>query len=261
MKNFAWTLIALIAGLAGVLLMLPEPGREAPDPAPTAERTLITGARVFDGEEFIDDATLVIADGRVEALGSDLAVDDGAEIFDASGKTIDADGGDNHRAPVEDRGTAAAPAEPIDLLTQPERWMAAADDYLGGQSRSSIDWLEAQSSSTLAVDADVESGFAFPYAGAMWNTTAIPMQPADHAGLRRLVIEIDGPGSGYQVMFFSGEAPGAQPVRVPLSPGQQTVIELGDLDGFDRSTLRAIGVFATGQSDPRQFTLTRARLE
>jgi len=600
MKNFAWTLIALIAGLAGVLLMLPEPGREAPDSAPTAERTFITGAHVFDGEEFIDDATLVIADGRVEALGSDLAVDDGAEIFDASGKTIlpglidahvhsfgtaradalrfgvttmldmfrlpldfqqthaereslaptdqadlysagflatapgghgtqygievptltgpeeaaewvaarkdegsdwikvviepgwgerelptldaatvaalieaahandlmavahvstyadamlaieagidglvhlfgdrrinqaflgavresgifvvpttpvlaaayghdstdwllnqptlgprlsaaqrrnlearfpgagadgeqwaalvhnigalhdagvpilagsdapnpgttygasihhalrllvaaglspidalraatsvparafsldqrgclqpgcradllivdgdpletieattridgiwkngrrmavDADGGDDHRAPVEDRGTAAAPAEPIDLLTQPERWMAAADDYLGGQSRSSIDWLEAQSSSTLAVDADVESGFAFPYAGAMWNTTAIPMQPADHAGHRRLVIEIDGPGSGYQVMFFSGEAPGAQPVRVPLSPGQQTVIELGDLDGLDRSTLRAIGVFATEQSDPRQFTLTRARLE
>ena len=88
MKNFTWTLIALIAVLAGVLLMLPEPSREAPDSAPAAERTFITGARVFDGEEFIDDATLVIAEGRVEALGRDLAVDDDAEIVDAADKTI-----------------------------------------------------------------------------------------------------------------------------------------------------------------------------
>ena len=164
-------------------------------------------------------------------------------------------------AQVDDVASSAAPASPIDLLARSERWMAAADDYLGGQSRSGIEWLEVGEMPALAVDADVESGFAFPYAGAMWNTTAIPMQPADHAGHRRLVIEIEGPGSGYQVMFFSGQAPGAQPVRVPLSPGQETVIGLGDLGGLELSSLRAIGVFATEQSDPRRFTVNRARLE
>ena len=80
MKNFAWIMIGIVAALAGVLLLLPEPGPETPEPASTSERTFITDARIFDGEQFIDDATLVIADGRIEALGSDLPVDDGQKL-------------------------------------------------------------------------------------------------------------------------------------------------------------------------------------
>ena len=152
-------------------------------------------------------------------------------------------------------------AEGVDLLADPTRWMAAADDYMGGQSSAAIEWLGAERSPTLEVAVDVETGFAFPYAGAMWNTTAIPMQPADHSGHRRLVLEIDGPGSDYQVMLFSGEALGAQPVRSPLPAGRETVIELGEMGGLDLATLRAIGVFATQVSDAQRFTVTRARLE
>lgn len=205
---------------------------------------------------------------------ADLVLVDGNPLatIEASAR-IEAIWKNGYRVPVEETSStesqagarrstpSPALAEDIDLLAESGRWMAAADDYLGGQSSAAIEWLRAGRSPALQVAVDVETGFAFPYAGAMWNTTSIPMQPADHSGHRRLVLEIDGPGSDYQVMLFSGEALGAQPVRAPLPAGRETIIELGEMGGLDLATLRAIGVFATAPSDRRRFTITRAMLK
>lgn len=202
-------------------------------------------------------ADLVLVDGNPLEAIEDTAKIDG--IW-KNGHRVVADDS-SRQAQAADSVAAEAPAAPIDLLAQPDRWMAAADDYMGGQSSSSIEWPQGRASPALFVDVDVETGFAFPYAGAMWNTTAIPMQPADHSAHRRLVLEIEGPGTGYQAMLFSGEALGAQPVRAPLPAGQRTVFELDALGGVDPSTLRAIGIFATKPSDEPRFTVIRARLE
>ena len=610
MKNFAWILIGIAAALAGVLLLLPEPGDETPDPASTSERTLITNSRIFDGEQFIEDATLVIADGRVEALGRDLVVDDGAEIVDASGKTIlpglvdahvhsfgtaradalrfgvttmldmfrppldfeqthaereslaptdqadlysagflatapgghgtqygievptltgpeeaaewvaarkdegsdwikiiiepgwgerelptldastvqalvaaahandllavahistyddalmaiaagidglvhlfadrrldqafidaalaadifvvpttpvlagmyghddtdwitthpvlgprltaaqrdslatrfpqqEADdsgwtnvqanvralheagipilagsdapnpattyGASLHHAllllvaaglqpidvlraassvparefgldnrgclqpgcradlllvdgnPLTDIATtviidavwkngqrvefelpATRPAKPqadavlasnIDLLAEPSHWMAAADDYIGGASSAAIAWEQdnlaqdngaqqagdkADTSQVLAITGAVADGYPFPYAGAMWFASNMPMQPEDYSGVARLLLQIDGASGEYQALFFSGASQAAQPQQVPITVGQLNRIELGQVDGLDLTRLRAIGVFASGSARAVDFSIRAARIE
>lgn len=205
-------------------------------------------------------ADLVLIDGNpLETIEASARV----EGIWKNGYRVPVEQADSSIAPEQAEGTKASPtpAESLDLLADPTRWMAAADDYMGGNSSAAIEWIRPADSPALQVRADVESGFAFPYAGAMWNTTGIPMQPADHSGHRRLVLEIDGPGSDYQSMLFSGEAMGAQPVRAPLPVGRESVIKFGEMGGLDLAKLRAIGVFATSPSDERRFTITRARLE
>lgn len=59
----------------------------------------------------------------------------------------------------------------------------------------------------LGVAGMLRAGFAFPYAGAMWNASEVPMQAADLSGRRTLEIDLDGSAESYRVMFFSG-APG-----------------------------------------------------
>lgn len=48
----------------------------------------ITGAHIvpISGEEF--DGTIVVADGKIVALGPDVAVPDGAEVVDAMGRWV-----------------------------------------------------------------------------------------------------------------------------------------------------------------------------
>lgn len=53
----------------------------------------------------------------------------------------------------------------------------------------------------------LRAGFAFPYAGAMWNASEVPMQAADLSGHRLLTLELEGRADSYRVMFVSG-APG-----------------------------------------------------
>jgi imidazolonepropionase-like amidohydrolase len=57
-----------------------------------AQTTAIRGARVIDGSGGtpLDNATIVIRDGRIVAIGSSAItlVPDGAQVIDYSGKTI-----------------------------------------------------------------------------------------------------------------------------------------------------------------------------
>ena len=57
-----------------------------------AQSTALRGARVIDGSGGapLDNATIVIRDGRIAAIGpsANTSVPDGAEVVDYSGKTI-----------------------------------------------------------------------------------------------------------------------------------------------------------------------------
>jgi len=268
MKNFAWILIGIVAALAGVLLLLPEPSRQTPDSASTPERTFIRGARVFDGEEFIDEATLVIAEGRVEALGRDLGVD-GNQLADIeatanidaiwkNGRPVD------FPAPATPESAGGEPVsaqDPLDLLDDTGRWRAAADDYMGGASSAEMAWAGGASETALKVTGHVAPGHAFPYAGAMWFASEIPMQTADYAGYRRMVVEIDGPDRQYQALLFSGDSQASPPARVALEIATENTIELDSIAGLELKRLRAIGVFAGGSPGPVDFTVRALRLE
>ncbi len=156
----------------------------------------------------------------------------------------------------------AATLDPVNLLSLSQRWMATGDSFMGGSSSAQIDEPtdSEPDASTLAVSGTLRSGFAFPYAGVMWNTNDVVMEATDHSGHRTLSIQVDGDHEYYRVMFFSGEQ-SAQPVWVDLPPGELSSIELDTLGGLERSQLRAIGVFASDGMGDFTFRISRARLE
>ena len=163
--------------------------------------------------------------------------------------------------PEPDKTPTDSARNTVDLLGNPARWKVAADDYMGGASSAAINWVQTPASISLQVNGRLEPGHVFPYAGAMWFASNIPMQPEDYSGYARLLLHIDGTPGEYQALFFSGASQAAQPVPVPITVGQLNRIELGEVDGLDLTRLRAIGVFASGFARTVDFTIRAASIE
>ncbi|MEA2564629.1 MAG: hypothetical protein QOH06_6133 [Acidobacteriota bacterium] len=66
--------------LAILILLLPA--------AAAGETFAITNARIFDGERLIPRGTVVVKDGKIESVGADVKVPEGAERIDAAGSTL-----------------------------------------------------------------------------------------------------------------------------------------------------------------------------
>ncbi|HRN61113.1 MAG TPA: CIA30 family protein [Luteimonas sp.] len=82
----AVTALAAVIGLAVLL----RPGAEAATPATeaTGNSFVVEGARVFDGERDLGVATVVVRDGRIEAVGADVTVPESLPVVDGAGKTL-----------------------------------------------------------------------------------------------------------------------------------------------------------------------------
>ncbi len=80
----AMVLGLIAAGCTKRIVLLPGPGRQLARP------TLITGARVFDGERLLGPTDVLLEGGVVSKLGppGELAVPEGVERIDANGKTL-----------------------------------------------------------------------------------------------------------------------------------------------------------------------------
>ncbi|TNJ35298.1 amidohydrolase family protein [Arenimonas terrae] len=79
---------ASAVALAGLLwTMAPEPAATAPArPDPT--RFVIRDVRVFDGETFVERATVRVRNGLIEAVGADVAAPAGWEVVEGGGRTL-----------------------------------------------------------------------------------------------------------------------------------------------------------------------------
>jgi imidazolonepropionase-like amidohydrolase len=77
---FRFTLTALI------LALLPAAASAAP--SPVSDSFAITGVRVFDGSQLIPTATVVVYNGRIQAVGPNVAVPPGIPAIDGSGSTL-----------------------------------------------------------------------------------------------------------------------------------------------------------------------------
>lgn len=163
------------------------------------------------------------------------------------------------RAPTAARIPAADAerAPPIDLVAQHMRWMAASDQYQQGQSVARLGAASADGG--LLVTGTLRAGFAFPYAGAMWNASEVPMQSADLSDRRVLELDLEGGAASYRVMFFSGEQ-GAQPTWHDVDGDGAVRLDLAELPGLDLARLRAIGVFVSGAPRDFEFSIRAARL-
>jgi imidazolonepropionase-like amidohydrolase len=60
----------------------------ATPPAPVSDSFAITNVRVFDGSEVISGATVVVRDGRIRAVGPDIAAPQGIPVIDGTGQTL-----------------------------------------------------------------------------------------------------------------------------------------------------------------------------
>lgn len=91
-----WIILALLAALVGALFLLPGPdapmpGPNAADPArkPEARTVAITDVRLFDGRDVIENAVVVVQEGRIAAAGRQITtpIPEGAERIDGAGQT------------------------------------------------------------------------------------------------------------------------------------------------------------------------------
>lgn len=92
--------VAMIASTAGAAAAAPSgapplasaaaaPSAVAAAPAPaTARSFLVRGARVFDGRRLIAVADVLVADGKIAAVGKDIRLPAGAQLVDGKGKTL-----------------------------------------------------------------------------------------------------------------------------------------------------------------------------
>jgi imidazolonepropionase-like amidohydrolase len=88
MKLLKFGAAASAVALGGLLwTMAPEPAATAPArPDPT--RFVIRDVRVFDGETFVERATVRVRDGLIEAVGADVEAPAGWDVVDGGGRTL-----------------------------------------------------------------------------------------------------------------------------------------------------------------------------
>ncbi len=82
------TLGMLAAVLGGVAWWLQARPAQAAIAAPQGNDFAVRDVRVFDGEAFIDRATVVVRDGRIEAVAPDADIPKDLPVIDGRGKTL-----------------------------------------------------------------------------------------------------------------------------------------------------------------------------
>src|SRR5690606_1337766 len=85
-RSFA-TLVAALTLLAFAFAFAQE-SEGAGQQAQQERATLIQGANVFDGEGSLGAVDVLIEAGRITEVGDAIAVPDGAEVIDGSGRTL-----------------------------------------------------------------------------------------------------------------------------------------------------------------------------
>jgi imidazolonepropionase-like amidohydrolase len=158
-------------------------------------------------------------------------------------------------APPAEPEPAAAPVEAVDLLAPPTGWMASADNFMGGASESAIEPADG----SLRVTGTLRAGFAFPYAGAMWNAGDFPMEAVDRRGWSTFRLNVDSQLGMLRVMFFSGGNP--QPIWRNIAPNGPIEIDLSELGGLDLAAFQAVGIYAAQPNGDFEFLINEARFE
>lgn len=138
-------------------------------------------------------------------------------------------------------------------------WSKTDDAMAGGQSSASIS-LKNQ---LLSVDATVNSGFIFPWAGA----SAFAPLPVNISKYSRLQFRVrgtlnDNNSGAYQVMMFSGTKTGTPPSQsFEVSPAWQTItLELENFRGLDVNKFYGLAIVAGPSQGEFKYQLDDVKL-
>lgn len=140
-------LLPAALGIALLVLMgLSIPSPPAPAGSQPAPVVAIVDARVFDGEAVLPRATVLLRDGRIEAVGADLAVPEHADVIEGQGRTLLPGLIDAH---VHSWGGARADAlrfgvtTVLDMFTDPRQLPAARAEREAGTQAAQADLWSA----------------------------------------------------------------------------------------------------------------------
>ncbi|MYN02525.1 amidohydrolase family protein [Pseudoduganella sp. DS3] len=137
-------------------------------------------------------------------------------------------------------------------------WMPSNDAFLGGKSTVKVEYADE---AAVSVQASVQPGFAFPWAGLAFIPGSGPMAAADLSNAKVLRFRVKGDGKRYAVAIMSKA--GSIPVNVPFEAGadwQEVSLPLAGFKGVDTSTITMIGFNAGPQPGDYQFQIADVRL-
>ena len=141
-------------------------------------------------------------------------------------------------------------------------WMPGNDGFLGGKSSVQLQLQEPQDGqSVLAVNASVQPGFAYPWAGLSFMPGAQPMQPADLSAAKVIRFKVRGDGNAYSLSVMSK---GVQiPVTAPFTAEaawREVTIPFSSLKGIDASMITMIAFNAGPKPGHYAFQIADVRL-
>ena len=135
--------------------------------AVAAETFAITNARIFDGERLIPRGTVVVKDGKIESVGADVKVPEGAARIDAAGGTLLPGFIDAHTHNFFggglDRALAFGVTTELDMFSIPEdanRWKEEQNRPGGAPGRADV--FSAGTLATAPGGHGTQYGLTFP---------------------------------------------------------------------------------------------------
>lgn len=200
----AWMIGLGIAAVAAGIAATPRPAAPARAAAPTAQPAstfLVKDARVFDGERVLENASVLVKDGRIAEVGATVAAPAGVTVVDGAGKTLVPGLIDAHTHAYGDaleRALVFGVTTELDMFTAPEAaaaWRAQQKAEGGAPGRADI--FSAGTLVTAPKGHGTEYGIAIP-------TITSP------AGAQAFVDARIAEGSDYIKIIFDDGARSAQ---------------------------------------------------
>jgi imidazolonepropionase-like amidohydrolase len=142
-------------------------------------------------------------------------------------------------------------------------WMPSEDRMMGGHSTVKLNAQpgKTEQDAVIAIEAQVVTGFPFPWAGAAFIPSTQPMQPANLSAAKAISFRVRGDGQRYQVTVMSRGM--SIPVSVPFNaPAEWTEVTLpfNAFKGVDPGAIIMLGFNAGPQTGSYRFEMTDVRL-
>ncbi len=143
-------------------------------------------------------------------------------------------------------------------------WGDSTDDIMGGKSTVALEVIAAGaagSAHALEVTGEIQPGFAYPWAGAMFLAGEAPMAPVDLSAVSELVFWTKGDPGTYRVMAFA-ESLGQMPSQASFevtAEWRQVVLPLASFRGAEPGGMK--GLLWSGGPQPGRFRLVLDQIE
>jgi imidazolonepropionase-like amidohydrolase len=141
-------------------------------------------------------------------------------------------------------------------------WFPSTDKFAGGVSTVNLSTQTApEGGASIAIDAQVKPGFAYPWAGAAFMPGAQPMLGADLSAAKVIRFRVRGDGSKYTVSMASSGM--TIPRSVLFETGaewKEVTIPFSAFSGVDPAAVTMIGFNAGPQPGDYRFEIADVRL-